>query len=183
MKDELYCQHKWIPLLGKVGEKDVSTLLFTCLKCGELKVGTKTIRISRYRLDMDGKPIKNAGAITGTTITGSSLVKSGGTSSQPLHADGSVTTMQKGETAVSWTGGVITDFTITFPTAFASTPTVVATLISAMPNTGLYSYNMQWVIKATPTTTSFIFRIDALKYCSAAAALAGSGSVSWIAWV
>lgn len=55
------CQHEYIPLLGKVGEKYVPTALFTCLKCGDLKVGKHTIRISGSRMDMDNKPIKNIG--------------------------------------------------------------------------------------------------------------------------
>lgn len=53
------CQHQWIPLLGKVGKENVPTSLFTCLKCGEMKVGKYTIRMSRYRLDMGALPIKN----------------------------------------------------------------------------------------------------------------------------
>jgi hypothetical protein len=44
--------HKWIPLLGDNKGKSVPTALFTCLRCGDLKVGTQTIKISRYRLDM-----------------------------------------------------------------------------------------------------------------------------------
>ncbi len=51
------CQHKWTPLLGRIGKKNVPTALFTCLKCGELKVGTNTIRISKNRLDMGGLPL------------------------------------------------------------------------------------------------------------------------------
>lgn len=62
MKKEKICNHKWIPLLGKLGKKNVATSLFTCLKCGDLKVGKHTVRISAYRLDMDGKPIKNIGS-------------------------------------------------------------------------------------------------------------------------
>jgi len=57
MKKEKECRHKWIPLLGRVGRKNVPTSLFTCLKCGEMKVGTNTIRISRYRLDMGEHPL------------------------------------------------------------------------------------------------------------------------------
>lgn len=53
------CKHQWVPLTAKVGEKTVPTLIFTCLQCGDLKVGTQTIRISRNRLDMDEKPIVN----------------------------------------------------------------------------------------------------------------------------
>lgn len=60
MKNKLRCQHQWIALLGKKGKKIVTTSVFTCLKCGEMKVGEKTIRISRHRLDMGNKPIRNA---------------------------------------------------------------------------------------------------------------------------
>jgi hypothetical protein len=59
------CQ--WIPLVGKEGNTVISTFLFTCLKCGNLKVGRHTIKISRFRLDMDDKPIKNLGAPVETT--------------------------------------------------------------------------------------------------------------------
>ena len=56
--------HRWIPLLGLNKGKHsstsfVSTSLFTCLKCGDLKVGEKTIKISRFRLDMGELPINN----------------------------------------------------------------------------------------------------------------------------
>lgn len=54
MNQEKKCRHKWIPLLGRAGKKDVPTALFTCLLCGEMKVGTRTIRISNTRLDMGG---------------------------------------------------------------------------------------------------------------------------------
>ena len=61
--DKHECKHNWIPLIGRVGNKDVPTALFTCMECGEMKVGTNTIRISRYRLDMGGHPLY-AGDIT-----------------------------------------------------------------------------------------------------------------------
>jgi len=49
--------HKWIPLLGINEGKNVPTSLFTCLKCGDLKVGRRTIKISKYRMDMGELPI------------------------------------------------------------------------------------------------------------------------------
>jgi len=49
--------HKWIPLLGFDKGKNIPTSLFTCLKCGDLKVGERTIKISQYRMDMGGLPI------------------------------------------------------------------------------------------------------------------------------
>ena len=41
----------------------VPTTLFTCLKCGDLKVGVETIKISRFRLDMGELPINNVAGI------------------------------------------------------------------------------------------------------------------------
>lgn len=49
--------HEWIPLLGDDKGKGVPTSLFTCLKCGDLKVGATTIKISRFRMDMGELPI------------------------------------------------------------------------------------------------------------------------------
>lgn len=57
-------KHKWIPLVGMNKGKTVPTSLFTCLKCGDLKVGIETIKISRFRLDMGGLPINNTGTIS-----------------------------------------------------------------------------------------------------------------------
>lgn len=56
-------KHKWIPLLGIDKKKSVPTSLFTCLKCGDLKVGTQTIKISRFRLDMGELPINSVAGI------------------------------------------------------------------------------------------------------------------------
>lgn len=88
-------RHKWAQLTGRVSKKEVPTALYTCLVCGQLKVGTRTIRISQYRLDMGGNPIKNTGA---PTATGDALIKgtrltlaelpAGSTSGQVLTAQG-----------------------------------------------------------------------------------------------
>lgn len=65
MATEKTCNnHKWIPLLGINKGKSVPTSLFTCLKCGDLKVGAKTVKISQYRLDMGSLPIRNTGTIS-----------------------------------------------------------------------------------------------------------------------
>ncbi|MFA6416465.1 MAG: hypothetical protein WCW56_03205 [Candidatus Paceibacterota bacterium] len=56
-------EHKWIPLLGADENKTVPTFLFTCLNCGDLKVGTQTIKISRFRMDMGELPINSVAAI------------------------------------------------------------------------------------------------------------------------
>ena len=49
--------------MGAYKGKNVPTSLFTCLKCGDLKVGKETIKISRFRLDMGELPIYNAAEI------------------------------------------------------------------------------------------------------------------------
>ncbi|MBI2634976.1 MAG: DUF2190 family protein [Parcubacteria group bacterium] len=60
MAEKIECKnHEWIPLLGINKGKGVVTSLFTCLKCGDLKVGEQTIKISQYRLDMGELPINN----------------------------------------------------------------------------------------------------------------------------
>lgn len=64
MTEKTDCKnHKWIPLLGMDKKKSVPTSLFTCLKCGDLKVGVHTIKISRFRLDMGELPINNVAGI------------------------------------------------------------------------------------------------------------------------
>src|SRR3989344_2271782 len=55
--------HNWIPLLGVENGKTIPTALFTCLNCGDLKIGTQTIKISRYRLDMGELPINSVAVI------------------------------------------------------------------------------------------------------------------------
>jgi len=58
------CKHQWASLLAKKGEKLISvSALKVCLKCGLLKIGKKTIRISRFRIDMGNKPIRNVSRI------------------------------------------------------------------------------------------------------------------------
>lgn len=56
-------RHRWIPLLGIHKEKSIPTSLFTCIRCGDLKVGKKTIKISRFRLDMGELPINSVAGI------------------------------------------------------------------------------------------------------------------------
>ena len=56
-------KHRWIPLVGMDKKKNVPTFLFTCLKCGDLKVGFRTIKISRFRLDMGGLPMNSVAGI------------------------------------------------------------------------------------------------------------------------
>ena len=64
MVEKTYCnKHKWIPLLGINKGRGIPTSLFTCLKCGDLKIGAQTIKISRYRLDMGNLPIKSVSTI------------------------------------------------------------------------------------------------------------------------
>lgn len=64
MREKTDCNnHKWIPLLGVYKGKGVPTSLFTCLNCGDLRVGARTIKISRYRLDMGNLPIKSVSTV------------------------------------------------------------------------------------------------------------------------
>lgn len=56
-------RHRWIPLLGIKKGRNVPTSLFTCLRCGDLKVGPQTIKISRFRLDMGELPINSVAGI------------------------------------------------------------------------------------------------------------------------
>src|SRR3989344_2601566 len=64
MKEKTECKkHRWIPLLGIDKKKSVPTSLFTCLRCGDLKVGVQTIKISRFRLDMGELPINSVSGI------------------------------------------------------------------------------------------------------------------------
>lgn len=56
-------EHHWIPLLGIDKDKTVPTFLFTCTNCGDLKVGTQTIKISRFRLDMGELPMNSVAGI------------------------------------------------------------------------------------------------------------------------
>jgi hypothetical protein len=60
---ERSCKHQWGLILVKYQKKILPTLARICLKCGTLKIGNETIKISRFRLDMDGKPIKNVSQI------------------------------------------------------------------------------------------------------------------------
>lgn len=63
------CKHKWAGLLVQYKKRVLSTdLAKICIKCGVFKIGTKTIRISRNRLDMDGKPIYNCSRGTGAGL-------------------------------------------------------------------------------------------------------------------
>jgi len=67
---EKECKHCWASLLAKAEKKITSTCLYTCLKCGLLKVGKQTIRISRSRLDMGNKPILACTRGTGAGLRG-----------------------------------------------------------------------------------------------------------------
>lgn len=56
------CKHDFAPLIAKKGEQTIEVqLLRVCLNCGMLKVGKHTIKLSKDRLDMDSKPIRNIG--------------------------------------------------------------------------------------------------------------------------
>src|ERR1035437_5800188 len=100
MKETKECTtHTWIPLLGFDKQKIVvPTSLFTCLTCGDLKVGTNTIKISRYRMDMGELPINSVAGInlknplsTNGTAAGLIITASVATNSKgigaPLYMD------------------------------------------------------------------------------------------------
>lgn len=58
------CRHSFAKLLVKKGKKIFTLSNFKiCLKCGELRVGKKTIRLSKDRLDMGFKPIRRVSEI------------------------------------------------------------------------------------------------------------------------
>lgn len=69
-KHDQECDHQYVRLVAKEGGQLIPSLVSTCLKCGVLKVGTRTIKISKNRLDMGGKPITNASVITATELRG-----------------------------------------------------------------------------------------------------------------
>lgn len=61
---EKACKHQWAALMAQRGKKIVAVpSAKICLKCGLLQVGSRTIRISRSRLDMGSLPIKSAGKV------------------------------------------------------------------------------------------------------------------------
>ena len=64
------CRHKWLQLVARDGKNFIDAPLWVCSKCGTLKIGKHTIRISRYRLDMGNLPIKNASAVYATDFYG-----------------------------------------------------------------------------------------------------------------
>lgn len=62
--EEKPCKHQWAALMAKCGTKIVPVLSAkVCLKCGVLKIGIQTIKISRFRLDMGDLPINNASEV------------------------------------------------------------------------------------------------------------------------
>ena len=53
-KKEKICKHQWAPLLARYKKQIISTTTKICLKCGELKMGEQTVKISRFRLSIEG---------------------------------------------------------------------------------------------------------------------------------
>lgn len=52
---EKSCKHQWGALMAKYKKRVVPIpVAKICLKCGEMKVGVQTIRISRFRMAFDG---------------------------------------------------------------------------------------------------------------------------------
>lgn len=64
------CRHMWGNVLTERKNKVIPVpTARLCLRCGLLKVGTHTIRISKNRLDMGNLPINNASQVTATTLS------------------------------------------------------------------------------------------------------------------
>lgn len=64
IQKEKTCKHQWAALMAQKGKKVIAVpLAKICLKCGEMKVGIRTIKISRFRLDMGDLPINNASEV------------------------------------------------------------------------------------------------------------------------
>lgn len=57
------CKHKWGLVLVRYKDKTLASSAKMCVKCGLLKIGSHTIKLSKDRLDMDGKPIQNVSRI------------------------------------------------------------------------------------------------------------------------
>ena len=57
------CKHKWGLVLVQYRNKILTSSARMCVKCGLLKIGDHTIKLSRNRLDMDQKPIQNVSRI------------------------------------------------------------------------------------------------------------------------
>jgi len=58
------CKHQWAALMAQKGKKVIAVpSAKICLKCGLLKIGVQTIKISSFRLDMGDLPINNAKAV------------------------------------------------------------------------------------------------------------------------
>ncbi|MDP2967194.1 MAG: hypothetical protein Q8N87_02160 [bacterium] len=57
------CKHKWGLVLVQYRNKILTSSARMCVKCGFLKIGSHTIKLSRNRLDMDQKPIQNVSRI------------------------------------------------------------------------------------------------------------------------
>lgn len=63
------CKHRWGSLLIEYRKRVFpAEAAKVCIKCGllkspDLQVGSATIRISRHRIDMGGRPIRNVSRI------------------------------------------------------------------------------------------------------------------------
>jgi len=56
------CRHNFANLIAKKGKKLIEIKgAKICLKCGLLKIGKKTVRMTQDTLDMGGGEIKNIG--------------------------------------------------------------------------------------------------------------------------
>ncbi len=166
------CKHRWAPLTAKVGEKITPTLIWACLKCGELKVGKQTIRISKSRLDMGTLPIKNIGT-GGFSFSAGGVLDVGAipggvrTVSLTFIIDGggsAITTGQKGHleipfacTITGWTiladqvGSIVVDV---WKDTYANFPPTVADTIAGSEKPTLSSVQKNQDLTLTTWTTA-----------------------------
>lgn len=146
-------KHKWAKLLAKDGDEIITTSLFTCVECGLLKIGTRTIRISSSRLDMGDLPIK--GIKTGS-FQGEVNIGDSGT-----------------DKTIDWTAGqkqkitTTGSCTLTFDPAPLGPSNLVLRIIhenSASVYTYTWPGTVKWPGGTAPTTTNTAVAVDIISF-------------------
>ncbi len=101
-------RHRWAFLLAKAKNKTIPiSSVKVCIKCGVLKIGKNSIKVSRYRLDMDGNLIINLGAPTASTDA-----------ARKEELDSAITPVNKGKYWVAHGDNVITFSTVHSSTSY-----------------------------------------------------------------
>lgn len=144
------CSHKWVPLMGKDKGKLIKTSVFACLECGELKVGTHTIRISKNRLDMGNLPIKSI-----KTGTFNSEI-SNGNSGAAMTIDWTAGQKQR----VTLTG----DCTFTFTAPAGPCSVLLRCIGDGTARTLTWPATVKWAAAAAPTMTSTLSAWDLIAF-------------------